>query len=170
MGSVAEEIFRRSHVPVLTIGPAEHGGAHKAAKFRRVLLATDFGAESLAAAPYAFSMAQENNAELILLHVMRHPESPLTERGAEDAKSDISARLHETVPEAAELWCRPEAVVRTGDPAQQIVNVAKERHADLIVLGIRDKEGFLGAATHLGRATAHKVVAHATCPVLTVRG
>lgn len=170
LGSVAEEVFRRSHVPVLTIGPAEHGGAHKAAKFRRVLFATDFGAESLAAAPYAFSMAQENNAELILLHVMRHPEIPLTEREAEAAKTNVLAQLHEIVPAMAELWCRPEASVQTGDPAEQIVNVAKERHADLIVLGIRDKRGFMGAATHLGRATAHKVVAHATCPVLTVRG
>ncbi len=70
LGSVAEEVFRRSPVPVLTIGPAERSGAHKAAKFRHVLFATDFTAESLAAAPYAVSMAQENNAGLILLHVM----------------------------------------------------------------------------------------------------
>ena len=40
----------------------------------------------------------------------------------------------------------------------------------LIVLGVRDAAGRLGAATHLERTTAHKVVAHATCPVLTVRG
>jgi Universal stress protein family len=46
---------------------------------------------------------------------------------------------------------------------------AKERSSDLIVLGIRDASGRIGAATHLARATAHKVVAHALCPVLTVR-
>jgi nucleotide-binding universal stress UspA family protein len=40
----------------------------------------------------------------------------------------------------------------------------------LTVLGVRDAAGRLGAATHLERATAHKVVAHAPCPVLTVRG
>jgi nucleotide-binding universal stress UspA family protein len=170
LGSVAEEVFRRSHVPVLTIGPAEHGGAHKGGKFRRVLFATDFAAESLTAAPYAFSMAQENNAELILLHVMRQPEIPLTGREAEDAKANTLAQLYEIVPAAAELWCRPEGVVQFGNPAEQILKVAKERNADLIVLGIRDAHGFMGAATHLERTTAHKVVAHATCPVLTVRG
>jgi len=38
------------------------------------------------------------------------------------------------------------------------------------VLGVRNVAGYLGAATHLEWTTAHKVVAHARCPVLTVRG
>jgi nucleotide-binding universal stress UspA family protein len=170
MGSIAEEVFRRSTVPVLTIGPKEHGGAHKAAKFHRVLFATDFSAESLAAAPYAISMAQENQARLILLHVMKQPETAPLPRAAEDAMSSVVFQLHEIVPSAAELWCRPEAVVQFGHPAEQIMKVAKEREADLIVLGIRDAGAFIGAATHLERTTAHKVVVHAACPVLTVRG
>ncbi len=170
LGSVAEEVFRRSHVPVLTIGPAEHRGAHKAAKFRRVLFATDFTAESLAAAPYAVSMAQENDARLVLLHVMKEPETRPTDRAAEDAMSNVLFQLHEIVPASAELWCRPEAVVQFGNPGEVILKIAKESEADLIVMGVRDAGGFIGAATHLERTTAHKVVVHATCPVLTVRG
>jgi len=170
LGSVAEEVFRRSHVPVLTIGPAEHGGAHKAAKFHRVLFATDFTGESLAAAPYAVSMAQDNEARLVLLHVMKEPETVPTERAAEDAMSSALSQLYEIVPAAAELWCKPEAVVQFGNPAEQILKVAREHGADLIVLGVRHPRGFIGAATHLERTTAHKVVVHANCPVLTVRG
>jgi nucleotide-binding universal stress UspA family protein len=170
LGSVAEEVFRRSHVPVLTIGPAERSSAHKAAKFRRVLFATDFTPESQAAAPYALSMAQENNAELLLLHVMKEEETRRRAESVDTAKSNALYRLQEIVPATAELWCRPETLVRTGQPAaEQILNVANDRDADLIVLGIRDKGGFIGAATHLERSTAHKVVVHATCPVLTVR-
>ncbi len=169
LGSVAEEVFRRSSVPVLTIGPAEHGGTHKAAKFRGVVLATDFTEESLAAAPYAISMAQENQARLVLLHVMKEPEIVPTDRAAEDAMSSALYQLHEIVPASAELWCRPEAVVQFGNPAEQILKVAQDRGADLIVLGVRDTPGFIGAATHLERTTAHKVVVRATCPVLTVR-
>src|SRR6202142_1476859 len=60
LGSVAEEIFRCSTVPVLTIGPSVRKGTHKGARFRRILFATDFTPESLAAAPYAISFAQEN--------------------------------------------------------------------------------------------------------------
>lgn len=167
MGSVAEEIFRRSHVPVLTIGPFEKLGAHRGARFRHVLFATDFSADSLAAAGYALSMAQENEARLTLLHVMKEPEA--FDKTAEDRISSANFRLHEIVPEAAESWCRPDAVVRFGAAADRILEVAKERDADLIVLGVRGSRG-VGAATHLERATAHKVVAHAPCPVLTVRG
>jgi nucleotide-binding universal stress UspA family protein len=168
MGSVAEEIFRRSHVPVLTIGPSEKHGAHRGARFHHVLFATDFSEDSLAAASYALSMAQENEARLTLLHVMKEPE--VSDKAAEDRISSANFRLHEIVPQAAESWCRPDAVVRFGTAAERILDLAKERDADLIVLGVRGGRGVPGAATHLERATAHKVVAHAPCPVLTVRG
>jgi nucleotide-binding universal stress UspA family protein len=170
MGSVAEEVFRRSRIPVLTVGPGAHGAVHNSARFRRVLFATDFTQESLAAAPCALSFAQENQAHLILLHVMKEPEAEVTERSRQDAVSNASFQLNELVPAAAALWCRPETVVQAGNPAEAILRTAKERDADLIVLGLRDAHGHLGAATHLERTTAHKVVAHATCPVLTVRG
>lgn len=76
----------------------------------------------------------------------------------------------EIVPREAELWCRPDPTVLFRNPAQRILEAANELEADLIVLGVRDAAGYLGAATHLERTTAHKVVARAICPVLTVRG
>ncbi|HTR48794.1 MAG TPA: universal stress protein [Verrucomicrobiae bacterium] len=170
LGSVAEEVFRRSHVPVLTIGPLAHGGPHKSAKFRRVLFASDFSEASMAAAPYALSMAQENQARLILLHVMKEPEPTIANQAREHAMSNAASQLREIVPASAQHWCHPEAVVETGNPAERILQVARDREADLIVLGLRDATGRIGAATHLERNTAHKVVVHATCPVLTVRG
>ena len=169
LGSVAEEVFRRARVPVLTIGPGARHGMHGGAKFHKVLYATDFSKESLAAAPYAISMAEENQARLILLHVMKPSSTPPSEREAQDVLSNATFELHEIVPASAELWCTAEAIVREGNPAEKILEVAREKGADLIVLGVRDRAGHLGAATHLERATAHKVVAHATCPVLTVR-
>jgi nucleotide-binding universal stress UspA family protein len=170
LGSVAEEIFRRSSVPVLTIGPWAAGAVHNAAKFHRILFATDFTKESLAAAPYAISMAQENQARLILLHVIRGGRSRTDEKRTEETIADAMYRLLEIVPADAELWCRPEASVQYGSPGDMILGVAKDRGADLIVMGVRDAAGHLGAATHVQRATAHQVVSHAHCPVLTVRG
>jgi len=169
LGSVAEEIFRRSTVPVLTIGPQARKEVHKGAKFHRVLLAMNFTHESLAAVPYAISMAQENQAHLILLHVMKEPGKAPKKNSAEES-AKVVRKLHELVPPDAELWCRPEPVVQYGNPAEQILETAKELAADLIVLGVRNVAGYLGAATHLEWTTAHKVVAHARCPVLTVRG
>jgi len=168
MGSVAEEIFRRSHVPVLTIGPSESHGVHRGGRFHHVLYATDFSEESLAAAPYALSLAQENEARLTLLHVMKEP--GVFDRAAEDRISSAMFRLHEIVPGEAESWCRPDAAVCFGRADEQILKIAREREADLIVLGVRGSKGVPGAATHVERVTAHKVVAHAPCPVLTVRG
>jgi nucleotide-binding universal stress UspA family protein len=170
LGSVAEEIFRRSSVPVLTIGPHVHSGTHNGAKFHNVLFATDFTPESLAAAPYALSLAQGNKARLLLLHVVRDHEQRKEEAFGESSVANIMYKLNDLVPNGAELWCHPETVVEFGDPAERILGAAKIRGADLIVLGVRGAAGHLGAATHLERTTAHKVVAHAGCPVLTVRG
>ena len=170
LGSVAEEMFRRLPVPVLTIGPDVRTRAHNDARFRRVLFATDFSPHSLAAWPYAVSLAQENQARLVLLHVV--PEEKISEAAVlgEIPKGSPLSRLNALLPKEADLWCRPESVVEYGDAATRILEEARNRGADLIVLGVRDVSGHLGAATHLGRATAHRVVAHAPCPVLTVRG
>ena len=169
LGSVAEEIFRRARVPVLTIGPSVRKGFHSGGQFRRVLFATDFTPEAKAAAPYAISMAQENQARLVLLHVMRDPDLKTTKRTPQDSVANAMHQLYEIVPPEAELWCRPEPTVRYGHPAERILEAANELEADLIVLGVRDAAGHLGVTTHLERTTAHKVVARATCPVLTVR-
>lgn len=170
LGSVAEEIFRRSPVPVLTIGPWARKEIHNGAHFHRVLLATDFSPESLAAAPYAISLAQEHEARLILLHVVHERDHETDGRRNVASVANLMYELHELVPKDAELWCRPEGVVEYGEPAARILEAARQRNADLIVMGVRDAGGRLGAATHLERAVAHKVVAHAKCPVLTVRG
>jgi nucleotide-binding universal stress UspA family protein len=170
MGSIAEEIFRQSQAPVLTIGPLVRIRVPEAAQFHRVLFATDFTPESLAAAPYALSLAQENQARLTLLHVAREP-SPAG--GMEDTAPSAATLLHqlgELVPADAESWCQTDTTLEYGDPADRILAVAAEACADLIVLGVRSAHVHLGAATHLGRAVAHKIVAQAACPVLTVRG
>ena len=170
LGSVAEEIFRRASVPVLTIGPWVRSGAHNGAHFHRVLFASDFTPESLAAAPYAISLAQEHEARLMLLHVLPEPKRRDQNRPNEISVAHAMHELFELVPKEVELWCRPDPVVEYGEPAERILQAATDRDADLIVLGVRSAAGRLGAATHLGRTIAHKIVAHAKCPVLTVRG
>jgi nucleotide-binding universal stress UspA family protein len=169
LGSVAEEIVRRAPVPVLTIGPNVYSGSHYDARFSRVLFATDFEAESDAAVRFAISLAQENCAQLILLHVLDGPRPGLGSIVGPSV-AEIMHGLYEMIPKAAEPWCRSEAVVKYGDPSKQIVETAKERCAELIVLGVRDHANTLDIATHMDKATAHKVLVHALCPVLTVRG
>jgi nucleotide-binding universal stress UspA family protein len=168
LGSVAEEVFRRSPVPVLTIGPAVFGGGHSEGELHRVLFATDFGTETQRAARYAISFAQESQARLVLLHVI-HNQKPSNGHSREASVAEVMHRLHGLVPTEAEIWCRPEAVMEYGDPAMTILRTAKDRGADLIVLGVHTSGRGVTQKTHLECAIAHKVVAHSPCPVLTAR-
>lgn len=169
LGSVAEEVFRHSPVPVLTVGPVVRHGVHGGARFHGVLFATDFSPHSLGALPYALSLAQENQARLTLFHVLSHNETSLSTLN-QTAMAAARSKLKELLPEGADNWCQPEMLVAIGDPASRILELATLQRADLIVLGVRSVAEPLGPGTHLGRAIANKVVAHAMCPVLTVRG
>lgn len=168
-GSVAESIFRQSHVPVLTIGPGVRGGMHSAGRFRTVLYATDFTAHSLAAAPYAISLAQENEARLILFHAAKEPDGG-ADLQASAAFEYATRQLEKIGAQDHGRWIRRTVTLGESEPAEKILEAARENHADLIVLGVRNVGNHPGTATHLGRAVAHKVVARANCPVLTVRG
>jgi nucleotide-binding universal stress UspA family protein len=170
LGSVAEEIFGRVSVPVLTIGPLVPKGEHGGGRLQRVLLATDFAPQAQTAASYAISMAEANEATLLLLHVMRDPVSRTKEKTPQDSAANVMHQLYELVPQDAKLSSRPQPTIRFGNAAERILDVAEEHDADLIVLGVRRTAGHLGATAPPARATAHKVVTHAECPVLTVRG
>lgn len=167
LGSVAEEIFREAPCPVLTVGP--HSSAvPKQGEISRILFATDFGAASNSAAPFAVSLAQEYQAHLTLLHVVVDPKTGDLVQ-PHDLVASSERLLRDLVSPEAELWCVPEYAVERGVAADKILEVAAHRKIELIVLGAHNPGGFRGAATHLPIATAHRIVSHAHCPVLTVR-
>jgi nucleotide-binding universal stress UspA family protein len=163
IGSVAERIFRQSSCPVLTVGPNVAGEPKSIADIHTILCPIDFTAESLAAFPYAVSLAQENQARLYLMHVVPAPV-------LEYEESALMSRLKSLVPPEANLWCEPKAFVESGDAGERILEQAEELGIDLIILGIRPVSTLAGTRTHLGMATAYKVVSRAICPVLSVRG
>ena len=168
LGSVAEEIFRQVPCPVLTVGPnapvmfATNGRPHN------ILYATDLSAEGHLTAYYAISLAQEFQANLILTHAVSNPAAGDLVNAAQ-LENHYREALRRLVPPEAEPWCNVDYVIKQGEAADAILEVARERHVDLIVMGVHPEKGFPGAATHLPIATAHKVVTHAHCPVLTVR-
>ena len=169
LGSVAEQILRQAPCAVLTVGPQVSLQPEKAAEMHQILYATDLAAEFPAGAPYAISLAQENQAHLVMLHVIEDREAGDLVQPEEVANSMLS-KLRQLVPPEAELWCEPACLVEQGESAEKILDVAKRRNADLIVLGARPAKGMLGAATHLNAGTVPKVVSEAKCPVLTVHG
>jgi nucleotide-binding universal stress UspA family protein len=169
IGSVAEEIFRSAPCPVLTVGPHISRDTERRLEMKEILYATDFSPESLSALPYAVSLAQEHQARLTILHVIGEPEVGELVHPENYVESTLR-RLRELVQPEAQTWCEPNFRVERGPAAEKIMEVAIALGADLIVLGVRGGAGHMGVTTHLLRPTAHRVVAHAECPVLTVRG
>jgi len=168
LGSVAENILRRAPCPVLTVNPRVHLTPVRSVEMKRILAAVSFSPASQLAADYAVSLAQENQAHLDILHVME-PQKKGECVPTPDLAEGCSRRMRDMIPAEAELWCEPKTIIEVGEPAEQILNMAKARRADLIVIGVRDAAVAPGAA-HNPWATAHKIIAKAECPVLTVRG
>jgi nucleotide-binding universal stress UspA family protein len=168
LGSAAEEIFRRASCPVLTVGPHVSPNTERRLTMKQILFATDFSPESLAALPFAVSLAQEHQSNLTLLNVTGKSDTGELVHAGQYAESTLR-RMQTLVPAEAELWCEPKCRVEQGPEAEKIMEVAIALGADLIVLGVHGPQGGVGATTHLLRSIAHQVVAHAQCPVLTVR-
>jgi nucleotide-binding universal stress UspA family protein len=168
LGSAAEEIFRRASCPVLTVGPHVSPNTERRLTMKQILFATDFSPESLAALPFAVSLAQEHQSNLTLLNVTGKSDTGELVHAGQYVESTLR-RMQTLVPAEAELWCEPKCRVEQGPEAEKIMEVAIALGADLIVLGVHGPQGGVGATTHLLRSIAHQVVAHAQCPVLTVR-
>lgn len=164
MGSIAEKIFRHISCPVLTVGPKVHFAEPHDVNIERVLFATDL-AHGPHALPYAISLAEENEARLIMLHVVQGTvmfDDVVPDEWSENAKK----HMREMLPTNVALNYEPEFVVAVGTAAEEIVNVATRERADLIVMGVHTGPP---SAAHAPWAIAHQVIGHADCPVLTVR-
>lgn len=165
IGSGAEQIFRQCTRPVLTVGPGVDGGKPPEVVFKHILFATDFGLGCEQEAAYAFSLGQEHDATVTLLHVVRHLDD-YSEDGLTLKRESIKNQLQELVPGGAEAWCKTEFRMAVGDPAAEILHFAEETSADLIIMGAKPRGGLAG---HVPGTTAYKVVSNSHCPVLTMR-
>ncbi|HET6931940.1 MAG TPA: universal stress protein [Candidatus Acidoferrum sp.] len=166
IGSVAEEIFRKADCAVLTVGPAVKNNATKEIELKHILFATDFGPGAEKAAAYAFSLAQEHDATLTLLHVIESAAAYTEESVARQREINV-VRMKQLMPAGSENWCKPEFRATFGATVEEILIAARESKADLIVMGAKARKSLAG---HAPLTIAYNVVTKATCPVLTVRG
>lgn len=162
LGSVAEEIFRNSACPVLTVGPHVSPGVSENFSVRQVLYPTSLSEHAAAATDYALSFALEYEARLTILHVMNH-----VDHGPEwQSAKDCFDRMQTQIPPEIKPWCKVDCHVASGDPAEMVLKTAGELRADLIVMGVKRASAL---ATHRMGNLAYRVVTEAACPVLTVR-
>jgi nucleotide-binding universal stress UspA family protein len=123
------------------------------------LFATDFGLAAEREAAFAFSLAQEHAARVILLHVVQHVDD-YTEASLRLKKEAVTHQLQELVPSGARVWCQPEFRTSLGGPVEEILRIAQETSAGLIVMGAKARKGLVG---HDPRTKAYRVVCNAKC-------
>jgi nucleotide-binding universal stress UspA family protein len=133
-----------------------------------IILAIDFSACSAAAVPVAQSLARSCQAMLLVVHVL--PGEPTARLGAyyaslSDPNVTAAARqLVESAPATADLAC--DHRILTGDPAEEIVRLARQESARMIVIGTH---GRTGAKKLLMGSVAEHVVRNSPCPVVVCR-
>ena len=158
LGSDAEALLRHAHCPVISVGPEVPDLEGKAWQIREVLCATTLQPHSAEVVAYAQRLAAKQGAELVLLHVKEGAEETADWMSFEEA-------FHSHAPEVRResSWLRTR--IASTAPGVNIVDLAKQRGSDLIVMGARPAASM---ATHLAPGTAAKVLLGAPCPVMTL--
>ena len=173
-GSIAEQIFRQSDCPVLTLGPHTDGCPWfgTSSTPRTFLFATDFGPASLHGLPQAIAAANQFGAKLALLSIV--PAGPShTDEGQRSWRVEAHMRTVQRLIELAdntELDLRPElyAEFESGRPvSEKILEAADKLRANLIIMGLHDS-AHTGVISRMDLATTYDVICQASSPVLTV--
>jgi len=165
LGSVAEEVFRHSPCPVLTVGPCVAPELIVTNPPQSILFPTDLSSESLQALPFAIEAARKCGAELTLIHVLPAISGEAT-GDRERVVEVIRGRLESFVPDDAGLVRNPMCVVEEGYFPAVILNFVNAHQIDLIVLGLRSPEPYVN---RLVWQHAYDIVCQARSPVLTLR-
>jgi nucleotide-binding universal stress UspA family protein len=173
LGSVAERVVRKATCPVLTVGPGPLEMPRLPVALKNIVCAIDLAAPSRRGLAHALWLARQARSRLTLVHALGLPQgrfdSPYAEMVAEGQERLRKETLHElraAVPAEARAWCDLHERVVMGTPWRQVLRVAEEEKADLLVLDVHDctaaERAFFGSC-------ADQVVRHASCAVLTVR-
>lgn len=136
--------------------------------FKKVLFATDFSPASETALRYATSLARDSSALLLIAHIeelpMPYPGGEMYFVQPEYPNPEVRRMLDAIVPHDPKV--RYEHRLVMGVAADDIVKLADDEGADLIVIGTHGRTGLKRV---LMGSVAESVMRLATCPVLTVK-
>lgn len=141
---------------------------------KKILLASDLGANSQRATEYARMFTSQFGAELHVLHVLEDVlvNTPSFGGGlalnsyVHESKSVVEGRIHSQFEPSWLLGKQLIAATAEGDPGDQILRYAKEHAIDLIILGTHGRTGL----THIFvGSVAEQVTRKSKCAVVVVR-
>ncbi len=173
LGSVTERALRLLSCPIMAVPRPVEGSARRPDPvFKSIVCPLDFSSPSLRALDYALALAEEADGQVQVVHVVE--ELGLTEETraftVEEyhryVRENAEARLHAAMSDETRERCNLAEVTVSGKPYAEILRVARDRRADLIVMGTHGR-GAVGRL-FLG-STTNQVAREAACPVLTLR-
>ena len=143
-------------------------------EIKSILFPTDFSEGSSQGLQYAVDLSQKYGAKLYLLHVLyditRATGWYVPHRSVDEMYKEIQQgavkELDKFGIEELSSVKNIERIVETGVPHEQIIDFAKRKKIDLIIIGTHGRKGI---DRILFGSTAAQVVRFAPCPVLTVR-
>ena len=163
VGSVAEAVLRSAAAPVFIVGPEVVDGSFRSFATRTILCAASLQETSSIVAGFAAELAAQHNARLILQHVIRPQER--AEYLAGRSLDEVEANMLALVPAKLQGKIAVQTIVVPGDPTEELLYQSRAQQADLIVLGAQGASAFAAVTRH---GVVYKVLAHASCPVLTL--
>ncbi|MCI0625530.1 MAG: universal stress protein [Acidobacteria bacterium] len=157
LGSVAEDVVQQSASPTLIV--KHEGEPEQPPAIRQVLCPVNFTELSQRCVEVSSAVAAMFGARLTVVHAV---EGPIAD---ESHSENVYQQLCSWVPGKVRTQCDVSEVVRRGDAAEQVVRLAAEQNADLIVIGAEHRP-FLELTT-LG-TTTDKVMRHSRVSVLVM--
>jgi nucleotide-binding universal stress UspA family protein len=141
--------------------------------FHRILVATDLTPHSKPALDEALELARGNGTELLIAYAYTPPNAAqaqsvgggVYEEWDENLRSDVQSRLQALADNARQAGVTATPLILSGVPYEAISEAAREREADLVVMGTHTRKSV--ARFFLGSVVS-RVISSAHCPVLAV--
>lgn len=164
LGSITAKVLHDVRCPVFTSTHAESTPA-TLPPLRTILCAIDHGPQSAAVVHWAHEFARSVGAQLFVSHVL--PMIPMGQWGYCD--ENISVAMQKDADDKAHALLEStgigaKIVVESGPVIQTLCDIAKEKHADLLVIGRHHESSILGRL----RDTAYAIIRESPCPVVSV--
>jgi nucleotide-binding universal stress UspA family protein len=151
--------------------------------FKHILYATDFSENAEYACSYAKSVADQYNAEITLLHVIKEelPDFMIFDAGMDRTSKEVSNRLtmqkELDKEQKDQIISRIESeyslktgikryIVEKGNPVKVIISVVEEEACDLLVMGFKGRSTF---EDFLMGDTIRRVISKVKIPVLVIQ-
>lgn len=169
MGSTAARVIGHAPCNVLVVPKAA------IVEFKSIVVATDGSPYSTAAASEAIGIAKKNNSKLTVIAVVPAELATPTDVDFAATQRELLAEKEMQVAEknakavkeaAVKEGVAVQAFVMTGKPADAIIETAKEKGADLIIVG---SHGRTGIERLLMGSVAERVIVMSSCAVLVAK-